>query len=330
VTVEGCRVHDTRNTAIYFREASTHGTVRNCAVYDAGRNADAGDNGAICFGGVEKVSCNQCLIEGNDVFNTGFGDTQGHNQTVLVDRADGCVIRFNRVHRSVKGGIYAAGEPERHIKGLRIYGNLVFKVNLQHDVHMGYAPGIGVRDVEDAHVFNNTIWNIGASSWNDSPLMINGDAGEVLPGLRIANNIVGPATNPAWHRNYITREYASFPGLTSDYNLFADPSGVVILDNDVSFAGLAAYRRAHPEAESHSLEGVPTFRGEPAEDFLLAAGSVGVRMAPDTLDFDADGDLSEMVDVGAYAFGAETIGSIWWTEGVLKPLAPPLGFRAVP
>jgi len=38
-------VHDTRNTAIYFREASTHGTVRNCVVYNAGRNADAGDNG---------------------------------------------------------------------------------------------------------------------------------------------------------------------------------------------------------------------------------------------------------------------------------------------
>ena len=330
VTVENCRVHDTRNTAIYFREASTYGTVRNCAVYSAGRNNDAGDNGAICFGGVQKVSCNQCLIEGNDVFNTGFGDPQGHNQTVLVDRADGCVIRFNRVHRSVKGGIYAAGEPGRHIKGLRVYGNLVFDVNLKHEVHMGYAPGIGIRDVEDARVFNNTIWNVGASSWSDSPLMITGTGGEVLPGVRIANNIVGPATNPARHRNYITREYASFPGLTSDYNLFADPAGVVILDNDVSFAGLATYRTAHPEAESRSREGLPTFRSEPTEDFQLAAGSMGVRMAPDAMDFDADGDLSEIVNVGAYAFGAETIGTTWLTDGDRKPPLPPKGLKGIP
>jgi len=330
VTVERCRVHDTRNTAIYFREASTHGTVRNCAIYNAGRNADAGDNGAICFGGVSKVSCNECLIEGNDVFNIGYGDTQSHNQTVLVDRADGCVIRSNRVYRSAKGGIYAAGEPERHITGLRIYGNLVFDVNVQHEVHMGYAPGIGVRDVEDAHVFNNTIWNIGASSWNDSPLMINGVAGQVLPDLRIANNIVGPATNPAWHRNYITREGASFPGLTSDYNLFADQAGVVIIDNDVSFFGLAAYRKAHPEAERHSLEGLPTFRSVADGDFRLAPESVGIQMAPDALDFDADGDLSEMVDVGAYAFGTETVGTAWVTYGALKPPLAPMGLRAVP
>jgi len=44
-----------------------------------------------------------------------------------------------------QGGIYAAGEPERHIAGLRIYGNLVFDVNARHEVHRGYAPGIGVR-----------------------------------------------------------------------------------------------------------------------------------------------------------------------------------------
>jgi hypothetical protein len=160
--------------------------------------------------------------------------------------------------------------------------------------------------------------------------MIAGTGGEVLPGMRIANNIVGPATNPAWHRNYITREGASFPGLTSDYNLFADPAGVVILDNDVAFAGLTAYRKAHPDLEYHSLEGMPAFRSEPAEDFHLTPGSLGSRMAPDTLDFDADGDLSEMVDVGAYAFGAEAIGTAWLTYSLLKRPAPPTGIRAFP
>jgi hypothetical protein len=118
--------------------------------------------------------------------------------------------------------------------------------------------------------------------------------------------------------------------LTSDYNLFADPAGVVILDNDVSFAGLETYRQAHPEAESRSREGLPTFRSEPTGDFQLAAGSIGVLMAPDAMDFDADGDLSEMVNVGAYAFGAETIGTTWLTDGDLKLPLPPRGLKGIP
>jgi hypothetical protein len=75
---------------------------------------------------------------------------------------------------------------------------------------------------------------------------------------------------------------------------------------------------------------MPAFRSEPADDFHLAPGSLGSRMAPDTLDFGADGDLSEMVDVGAYAFGAEAIGTTWLTVSVLKRPAPPTGIRAVP
>jgi len=113
----------------------------------------------------------------------------------------------------------------------------------------------------------------------------------VLPGLRIANNIVGRRQTP--HGTGTTSPgRCVLPWLTSDYNLFADPSGVVIIDNDVSFSGLAAYRRAHPEAESHSLEGMPAFHSEADGDFRLAPGSVGIQVAPDALDFDADGDLS--------------------------------------
>jgi hypothetical protein len=53
-------------------------------------------------------------------------------------------------------------------------------------------------------------------------------------------------------------------------------------------------------------------------------------MAPDALDFDADGDLSEMVNVGAYAFGAETIGTTWLTDGDLKLPLPPRGLKGIP
>ena len=260
-------VHDVRNTGIYFKEGSTYDQVLRNAVYNIGQNTDAGDNGAICLGGVDGGS-HYGLIESNVVYNVGHSDTKAHNHTNEIDRSNYAVVRYNRIYNSVKGGIAFGGAAGNHITDAKLYGNIIYDINRSYGSHSGEAPGILIFNADRITICNNVVWNIGTSGPSDEALLVDGSNGEILDSIATFNNIIGPSLGN-FRRHWQNGANATYTHRTSNNNLFYDPVGLVLYNGSAFYTKLAAYQAAVSPQESRSLNSDPRFANSAAGDFTL-------------------------------------------------------------
>ena len=305
-TVEDCVVHDTRNDGIYFREKSTYPVVRRTVVYNAGNNSDNGDNGGICFGG-PTGGCHYGLIEYCHVYNIGGQDSvNSHNQAIVIDRSNSCVIRYNKIHDCTKGGIGVGGEVGNHVNNVEIYVNLIFDINAKLYAHKGFGPGIGLWNVDNAKLYNNTVWNIGSSGWCNQVVYIDGTSGETLTNIDIKNNIIGPSLGGMYRGNYALCQNTFCINLLSDNNLFYDPNGLILQKGQNSYTTLPGFINAMLPNEMKSIEADPRFIDVGSQNFHLLADSPCIDTGEKvSIIQDIDGiqvPQGRAVDIGAFEF----------------------------
>lgn len=268
-------VHDVRNTGIYFKQGSTHDQAIRNTVYNVGQNTDLGDNGAICFGGVNG-GADYGLIEKNVVYNVGHSDTISHNHTIEIDRSNYIVVRYNRIHDSVKGGISIGGAPGRHVTDGEVYGNIVYDINMSYGSHSGEAPGILIFNGGRITVYNNVVWNIGTSGYSDESLLVDGSSGEILDSIATFNNIIGPSFG-RYRRHWQNGANATYINRTSNNNLFYDPAGLVLYNGMAFYTTLTAYQAVVRPQEGMSLNDDPRFANAAAGDFTLLTSSPAIN-----------------------------------------------------
>jgi hypothetical protein len=273
-TIQDSLVHDIRNDGVYFRQSSTYDSVLRNTIYNIGQNTDAGDNGAICFGGVNGLS-DYGLAESNLIYNVGYSDSQAHNHTIELDRSSFSVVRYNRIHDSVKGGIAVGGVAGAHITDDSVYNNLIYDINLSYGTHTGQAPGILVSNGERINVYNNTIWNVGTTTFSDSLIAVDGTSGQTLDAISVFNNILGPSLG-SFRRNLFVGPNPTYTNRTSNNNLFYDAAGLVINVLGSNYTTLAAYKAGVTPQESNSLNADPLFSNLTGKDFTLQSSSPAI------------------------------------------------------
>lgn len=311
-TLEFCTVHDIRNTAVYFRNGSTYGSVIKTTVYNVGQNTDAGDNGAICFGGTSGGS-HYGLIEYSHIYNVGASDTVNyHNQAICIDRSSFCVIRYNKIHDCIKGGIQVGGEKGNHVNTVEIYYNVIYDINKAVVSHLGLGHGIGLFNTDNGKLYNNVIWNIGASYYGLYVLSISGTPGEIVRNIEIKNNIIGPSLGSTYRGHYSTGENVVVIDLTSNNNLFYDSTGLILRKGNQTYYNLLSFQRAVFPNSSKSLQADPKFVSIPQNDFQLQPSSPCIGAGTDVglrKDILGNDIPPTRIDIGAFQYNNQQLST---------------------
>ena len=319
-TVQDSTIHDIRNTGIYFSNGVDYPTIQRCTVYNIGQNDDVGDNGGITIGGGTTAS-SYATIENNELYNIGYAiSAQSHNQTILIDRGGGTyIVRYNKIHDCVKGGIYVVGYAGSHSDGIQIYYNLVYNINAANNAtYSGNAPGIGTSNADNVWIYNNVIWNIGTGATYGAPCMlITGTVGETLDNTIIENNVIGPSTGTK-RRHYSARGNSTFTDFVSNYNCFYDSVGYVLYDAANNYTTVADFNTA-TGFEANSIVADPLFVS--ATDFRLQSGSpakdtgVSVGLTKDYIGNYVPYNTTP--DIGAYEYPSHPMTTIGTGSGTV-------------
>jgi hypothetical protein len=305
VTTEYSTIHDILNTGLYYRDNSTYGSIKYNTIYNIGRYAEAGDNAAITIG-TTSVGAGYATIEYNTIYNIGVSDSvNSHNQALVIDRSPSCVLRYNLIHDTIKGGIMVSGDTgANHINGVQIYYNIIYNINSGLVAHLGQGGGIQIWDTDNATVYNNVIWNIGTTNYDRHCLIIEGDAGETLDNIVVKDNIIGPSLSgtPGYRGNYSVCQTASITNWVSNNNLFYDTGGLVLRKAADTYTTLATWQAAVTPQDANSINSDPLFVSTVTPDFHLQSGSPAINAGVDvglTQDYEGK-SVPTIPSIGAY------------------------------
>jgi len=304
-TFEDLELFYISNTGIYIHQNETNAIIRRCIIHDVGNTSLAGDKGGITIGAIIGNADN-ALIEYNELYNIG-STYRPVNQPIVIDSSDGAIVRYNKLHDNIKGGICVSGEGDgdNHINGVEVYYNIIYDINL-HDVSQsGYGSGITLFNVDRGRVYNNVIWNYFGSNWLASGIFIGGTSGQTLDDTIVKNNIIGPVIGSTYRRHIIFRDTATFTNFISDYNLFYDDAGLILLDSGNIYNSLSAYKTA-TGFDNNSIESDPLFTNTSNNNFTYQSTSPAIDGGTDVgLSYDYKGTPVPQygkADVGAFEY----------------------------
>jgi hypothetical protein len=126
------------------------------------------------------------------------------------------------------------------------------------------------------NVYNNTVWNIGTSSWSDSPIWVDGSVGQTLDSIATFNNIIGPSLG-SYRRTFEFAANAAYTNRISNNNLFYDSSGIILLVGTSTHTTLASYKAAVAPQDSSSLNSNPLFVNLAGNNFSLQPASPAIN-----------------------------------------------------
>lgn len=276
-TLQNSVIHDIRDTCVYFANGVSYTAVQQNTIYNCGQNTDVGDNGGLTLGGGTSPASNSIVTQ-NLIYDVGsVTDTNSANGAILIDRGcQTCSVTYNAVHDSANGGIMVTGYVGNHAVGLTISYNVVYNINARsNSAQTGNRPGIGISNVDNVVISNNTTWNVGTSDYAADSILITGTSTETLNSTTVKNNILGPSLGSAHRRNYHTRSNATFTNFVSDYNLFYDSAGLVLYDGDNNYSTHASFVSA-TGLDTHSLNSNPNFTDVSAYNFTLSSSSPAI------------------------------------------------------
>jgi hypothetical protein len=321
-TFEDLELFDISNTGIYIHQNETNAIIRRCLIHDVGNTSLAGDRGGITIGAIVGNADN-ALIEYNELYNIG-STSSPTNQPIVIDSSDGAIVRYNKLHDNIKGGICVSGEGDAgdHIDGVEVYYNLIYDNNLEDVSQSGYGAGITLFNVDGGRVYNNVIWNYFCSNWLTPGIFIGGTSGQTLDDTIVKNNIIGPFLGSTYRRHIIFRDTATFTNFTSDYNLFYDSDGLILLDSGNTYNSLSTYKTA-TGFDNNSIESDPLFTNASNNNFTYQSTSPAIDGGTDVgLSYDYRGTPVPQygeVDVGVFEY-----------YKLSPPInSPPINFRIV-
>jgi hypothetical protein len=253
--------------------------------------------------GIEFRTCDNCIIESNDVswiggeyVNPAIDATRVGNGISIILNASNIIVRYNKINQCFDAGISPQGWGVFTQNDLQFYYNTIS--NCWYSYELWTDAGVTMTNT---HFYNNTCYNSGGSfSATQRPdatysahvviWSINGDMTNTI----IKNNIFDISFQHA-----IRIHEATYPGLVIDNNLYnvADLAYTVA----GSFATLALWQ-ADCGQEANSVSGDPLFMS--STDFRLQAGSPAINEGASLgLTRDIDGVLvSSPPEIGAYEY----------------------------
>ena len=322
-TVTNNVFHDTLNTALYFRRDSTYPTVSYNEIYNIGLIDQNGDNAAMMFGGGSAgwQGIDNALVEHNYIHDIGVscpGAGHSHSQTVVFDRSDNSIFRYNYISNSNKGGVSLGGDGLSDIlDGAQIYYNIFVKTpNGVLHTNPGSAAAIGFHDAKNVKVYNNVIYNAitpaSGNKWGDAPFYAYYTAlGATMSGNIIKNNIVHTVTG-AYRRQIAI---GADTGVTINNNDYYDAAGLVMVYGANTYYSLSTWT-AGTTFDTNSISSDPLFVSTVTPDFHLQSTSPAINVGTNvSLTSDYAGvsvPRGAGYEIGAYEYPvplAPTIGS---------------------
>jgi hypothetical protein len=204
------------------------------------------------------------------------------------------VIRYNKLKnvgqafRMLCGAYNTAGQME-------IYQNLIY----QDGTHDGWSSGFYmdnfVSQLEDFHIYNNTI--DAPADASEGTIMVNGNGG-AGSNNRFRNNIAVYRVTTSQVNFNAQRALTDFATADLDYNWYYENGNTVqYYLNPTTHNGIAAWRTALGSSkEANSQEGNPQFTNAASGDYTLQVGSGALTAS------------STGGPVGCYITGSEEIG----------------------
>ena len=293
VVVDGCEIRGITQTygdnhnGVRF-ERAVNSAVRNCRISGIRGTNTSEHNSA----GVMLYGSNGIVIENNEILNSGAA--------IFPKGADNydITIRFNRLTGNSKGIRTSYSSPTMGAN--RIYQNII--------ENSSGTSGMGIQIAEYSYnwsVFNNTIVNVvDGILFRDSSSTGN---------LRWGNNLIYGGATAANAGEW----QGALPG--NGRNLYYLNQSWA--HQGVLYRTLSTWFGAVP-ADSTSVSSDPRLIGLSSGDYRLAADSPGRGLGRDLLDLNRNGSTTDVIPVGAYISGAETIGRSSGTEEVVAPTPP--------
>lgn len=271
--------------------------IRNNRIHRVwGRNSVSGMGGQN-DAAIMTYDSNDGLIENNEIYDTGQGIIiKGTNAGSTQARN---VIRYNYVHDNVMGGIRALGAQDT-----LIYQNVVTRTTAGQGLWAGFFDSARSRFV------NNTVYGNANGAITQ---------GTELIDVHFKNNIfVGSSTCAVCSYNVAS---PSLQQLTFTRNLYFNNNQTFLwnMDGALNNISFSAWQSTYG-FDVDGVDGVdPLFVNQNADNFRLQTGSAAQALGRDVLDLNHNADFTDVIPVGAYITGAETIGLL---SDVVAPRAP--------
>ena len=316
------------------------GVIEYCEIDGNGASFASGElhNGVRINAGANNTVRHNYI---HDFRNTGSGSNAS---AILVDHSAGGVIEHNEIANS--DGVFFIK------RNYNAPGRWIVRYNYGHDSWMGIRADQLTRSAANpAHgvdIYQNLLVNI-----QESAFMTHQYEGSNSYYIRIVNNTVkncgsafhGTALTPsaghifqnnivvgcplgfrsagysdAWTTSTLDVRHNIYRNMSSAAMFQYDTSG----ENTLSFAAWQAL--GHDSASPASRVADPLFVNEASGNYRLQAASPARNAGVDRLDLNASGSTSDLVPLGAYITGNETIGR--GTESTTPTPEPPSNVTA--
>lgn len=261
------------------------------------------------------------VIEHNEITDSGSGiflkGLYHDGPPIWAPQLD-YTIRYNLVY-GVETGIAVHVAPARPEAPIRIYQNVVRDTQTCLRI---WPFSSSEREPKNAKIVNNTFARCdGAALYVSGDLIAN--AGHVF-----WNNIASNTNQvPMWFDRTGAETKAKFD---SEHNIFWTFGGAFAYNGGGTYS-LATWKSSlrQDTANPASASVDPRFVNAAANDFRLQTSSPARTMGVDFLDLNGNGSTTDIVPIGAYVTGNETIGR---TSGSSNPSTPaaPTGLRIIP
>lgn len=265
------------NTAFVRVEAATNAVIENNYFHDLiSLSYDAVNTASVYFNSLSNLT----TVRNNTVENC-EGGIYGKGNSANVS------IYNNFIYNSANNGLYGVWYKRSNFLGeasttRRVYQNVI----------VGYSPAIwfenGGVTVMGSLIYNNTIY---ASNGTNDGIDIQTDH----TNTQVFNNIIS-------NNNPFLRYYDGTVSY-SNYNAFYRAAGNIWNRNfTTDYTTLTSWTAA-TGFDSNSINSNPLFvnaGGSNPEDYRLQSSSPAISAGIDRQDYDADGNVTESIDMGAY------------------------------
>jgi hypothetical protein len=270
-------------------EASSNLIVRNNLISNFRTSVVNGANGA----GIQIYDSGDIIIERNEIIDCGSGIFLKATRAAT----DQYVIRYNLI-RDSETGIAIHRSPNTAQAPIRVYQNIV--TNAAMGIRL-WAWAIDGTDPRNAKVVNNTVYNSDVGIYITGSMAPN--SGHILWNNIVANSATY-AVNYAGAISDFTSDRLQFRhNLYYNYNRFAIAYST---EHSLStWTGSLGQDAGTPA----SLSANPQFVNPVLGNFRLQAGSPALNRGVDYFDLNGNGSTTDLVPLGAYVSGTETIGS---------------------
>jgi hypothetical protein len=294
---------------------------------------DSRDAGCIKFSGTLKnITIDRNILYFTDDGITGYAPSTGNYEDFLICNntivgkalygpdshpdsieIEGNINRMKIVNNIIGEGrsanVYITSTDSMHtLQDIIISGNLIFQKassGISKQIHFDTRfPGTVVNNLT---IESNSIITYGNGVYQHGISI--GDC--VASNIKIRNNLL-------YDSILFRRDFYD-----SDYNLFyksPDNTKAMIVQNNVHYSSLSAFRFAYQNSELHSIQADPLFIDLDKDNFHLSLDSLAVNAGDDVLNSSKDLDCNNRpsdgkYDIGAYEYFAGNIYYVDTTNG---------------